>query len=175
MPHVAGRYYYSQIGLGADTSGIQPAVDVLYAQPILIPDTKTYTGIAIGCTIADASAPNDARLGIYTDGGGFPDALVLDAGTVSLATTGAKEIAISQSLPPGWYWTVYVSNTGSAQVRGYAGAGSLGWLGITTVGQTAHNLFWSVAFTYAALPNPFTGGGALGNANTGNIKVMLKI
>jgi hypothetical protein len=159
----------------------QPAANVLYAQPIIIPDAATYTGIAIQVTTA---ASGSARLGIYSDANGLPDSLILDAGTVSLTTAGAKEIAISQFLSPAWYWLAFVSNTGAAVYSGYSASGSVPWLGVATpTNKTTNYTFFRVSFTYGPLPATFPSGGVIdgatdatsGPVNTGNIKIMLKL
>lgn len=164
LPHVAGRYYGTPIGSGASATTGAVTADILYAIPFIVPDTHTYDRIAVECTTQDAVEPNDARLGIYTDSGaGAPDALVLDAGEIDLTGTGAKEITISQQLTPGWYWLAFVTESGVGIFRCYSGAAVQPWLGSSDPdGQTSGYSFWSVAFTYAALPNPFTVGGALG-------------
>jgi len=177
LPHVVGRYYSSPIGSGASaTTGVIP-IDILYAVPFIVPDTHIYDRIAVEVTTQDASEPNDARLGIYKDNGAHPGALVLDAGEIDLTGTGAKEITISQTLIPGWYWLVFVTESGVAILRTYSGSACLPWLGtVDPDGQTSGYSFWSVAFTYAALPDPFTGGGALGlgSATVQPPKVMLR-
>lgn len=59
----------------------------------------------IGCDVTTAGeASSVMRLGIYADNNGTPGALILDAGTVTTATTGIKTITISQKLAPGRYW-----------------------------------------------------------------------
>lgn len=49
------------------------------------------------------------RLGIYANAGGVPTSLILDAGTAATTSTGLKEVTISQSLDPGWYWLASVT------------------------------------------------------------------
>ena len=174
MYHVSGRYYWSQVGTGAQGAVATPAVNTLYGQPFFVPFTRTYDRISVHQTTQ--SVGNAARLGIYNDSTGTPGSLVLDAGTISQTGTGAKEITISQSLSPGWYWLAYVANTGAGVFEGWtATASCLGWLGCTTTtGTNANPTFVSVAFAYAALPDPFTGGSALANTNTGCMKIMLR-
>jgi len=178
LPHRTGRYYWTQIGVGATGATGDPNVNTLYAFPIFIPDLATYTRIAIHTTTAGTGS---ARLGIYNDNTGVPGSLVLDAGTVARSGTGAKEITISQSLARGWYWTAYVADQQDGIHRGFAQAGCLSWLGAAdTTGQTTNYTNWQVAFTYATLPDPFQAGGALGGAAPGTsgidcFKIMLAI
>jgi len=172
LPHTAGRYYWSQIGVGSTGAVGDPDADTLYAQPFFVPDNATYTAIAIHQT---TTTTGSARLGIYNDGGGVPTTLVLDAGTVTLTGTGAKEIVISQALTRGWYWVAGVWSVATGVYQAFTVAGSLNWLGADdTTGQTTNYAYYSIAHAFAALPNPF-GSGALGLASTGNVKIMLKI
>ena len=154
-PHASGRYYDSRLSTGYTTLAI--SANTLYAIPFLVPKTQTYTVISLEVTTL--AAAKSIRMGIYTDTNGAPDALVLDAGTVSVATTGSKTISISQSLSAGWYWLVVVSD-GTPTVRATSQT-AIGMLGFTSGTDTTIHVGFSVAFTYAALPNPFTGGGAL--------------
>ena len=68
----------------------------------------------IGCIVTVAAGAGSlGRLGIYysslTDC--YPGALLLDAGTVSVASTGNREITISQTLSEGIYWLAYLADT----------------------------------------------------------------
>ena len=86
----------------------------LYFLPIIVPSKYTYTGIL--CNVASALAGITGRMGVYAWSGGGPGALLLDAGTVSLATTGAKEIVISLTLDAGWYFLAFTAD-GVATMR----------------------------------------------------------
>ena len=86
-------------------------------QPIYVATRTTYLGIAVDVTTAGA-AGTLARLGIYQWDNGLPGARVLDAGTVSTATTGVKEIVISQALDPGFYF-LYCVVDGAPTLRAY--------------------------------------------------------
>ena len=86
---------------------VQPGYALLLYIPIFLPRPTTYSGIGIS---VQAAAGTLARLGIYNANAGSPSTLVLDAGTVSIATTGDKIIAISQLLQAGNYFLAYVSN-----------------------------------------------------------------
>lgn len=156
IPQTAGRFYSSPAALSLTTLAI--SANVLYATPFYVPTTKTYTAILIEVT---ATGAGSIRLGIYSDTSGAPDALVLDAGTVTVSSTGARSITISQSLAAGWYWLAGVANVAPTVRAGANTAPVNQMLGFTSGTDTTLHIAWSVAFTYAALPNPFTGGGAL--------------
>ena len=77
--------------------------------------------------------------------------MLLDAGEMSVATTGVKTITINQQLTKGIYWLAVVSD----------GAPTLLGKSVLT---PVHNLSggdpmpgWARAFTYAALPDPVGG------------------
>jgi len=76
--------------------------------PIYVYSSTTYERIGIYVTAA-GGVGSLARLGIYEDNGGVPGDLVLDAGTVSIASTGHKLITINQTLQ-GKYWLAYVAD-----------------------------------------------------------------
>ena len=91
--------------------------DILYV-PIIPAQTDTFIEIGLGVTTAGAGG-DIFRLGIYegTLGaeGWTPDALVVDAGTVSVSTPGGKSIVISESLTKGQvYFIAAVTNSTSA-------------------------------------------------------------
>lgn len=157
IPLAAGRFYDS--GLQSAYTTLAMAVNTLYAAPFYVPRTTTFTSINIEVTVL--ALASSMRLGIYTDTSGAPDALVLDAGTVSLTTTGGKTIAISQSLAAGWYWLAGVGN-GLATLRAASQTNAMGnQIGFSSGTDTTNHVGWSVAFAFGALPNPFQAGGAV--------------
>jgi hypothetical protein len=89
------------IGLRTASATATLVADRIYTCPIIIPRTATADRINVEITSTSASS---IRLGIYEESGGIPGALLLDAGTISAATTGNKEITISQELTPGIYF-----------------------------------------------------------------------
>lgn len=156
VPHVSGRFYDSRMHSTLTT--LTTAANTLYAVPFYVPRTVTYTSITIEVTTL--ASGKSIRMGIYTDSSGVPNTLVLDAGTISTTTTGAKTITISQSLSAGWYWLAGVGD-GTPGVRAASQTTALGSMGFTSGTDTTYHVGFSVAFTYAALPTPFTGGGTL--------------
>lgn len=82
------------------------AVDALFYQPIFVTTITTYDRIGIN---VQSGAAGTVRLGIYeadvsSPNAITPKALVLDAGTVDVTTTGTKQITISETLNPGFYF-----------------------------------------------------------------------
>lgn len=75
--------------------------------PILVPDSDTFTAIAVSVSSA-GNASSVLRLGIYEDDGGVPGDLVVDGGTVAADSTGDKTTSISEALSPGLYWLAVV-------------------------------------------------------------------
>lgn len=156
IPHASGRFYDSRLQSSFTTVAL--VANTLYAQPFYVPRSTTYA--TIGIEVTTLAVGKSVRLGIYNDNGGVPGSRVVDCGTVSTTTTGAKPITINQVLAAGWYWLAAVSD-GTATLRAAVQAGSLPSLGFTSGTDTTFHNGWSVAFTYAALPDPFTAGGAL--------------
>lgn len=156
-PHAGGRFYGNLCEATTSTT-LAIAANILYAMPIFVPLTTTYTVIAIEITTLKAGS--NIRLGIYSDTNGAPNALVLDAGIVSGGAVALVTIAINQKLTPGWYWLVALASD-TPTVRATNNSGAFPMLGRLTGLDTANHVGWSVAQAYGALPNPFTGGGAL--------------
>ena len=69
----------------------------IFAESLFIKETITFDQIRCECTTALAAS--SAQLGIYSDNGfKFPGALLVDAGTVSCATTGIKAITFGSPI-----------------------------------------------------------------------------
>ena len=101
-------------GGGTDTYSKAYTNGTMIAIPFMIPEAATATSLSIYCSGAVASSV--WRLGIYNNSasGDYPDTRLLDAGTVSTATTGVKTITISQSLSANTlYWLVAALKTGA--------------------------------------------------------------
>lgn len=79
---------------------------------LYVPATLSFDRICVNVSVA--ASGNIARLGVYdTDSNGLPSSLVFDAGSISCATTGLKEIVISQTLTAGWYYAALGGAGGS--------------------------------------------------------------
>lgn len=161
------RYTLPALANGTALTTLAITANRLYAIPFLLSGTHQF--IRIGLYVGTLSAGN-CRLGIYAnqDGDVYPGALVLDAGAVDVGSIGLKEIVISQELGPGLYWLALVGNS-TPTLRAIAVAGAMPILGLDNAFNTAPGNGWYVAFTYAALPNPFPGGGTV---NTGSLPAV---
>ena len=147
-PAVTNHYYQGMHGGNISTKLM--TIDVLYAVPIWIDQTTTFT--RIGIRVYSGVAGN-ARLGVYTSVAGVPSALVFDAGTVSTTSAAEVEITISQQLQPGLYFLACVfSSACSIYVDDPT-------IRFNILGKASSNSdstrYYSRAFTFAALPDPF--------------------
>lgn len=124
----SGLYYQAtpSVSLSVITTG----TGTFRATPFVVPRAVTLSRIGLEVTVA-GDVGSLVRLGIYADNGsGYPDALVLDAGTVAGDAVGVAENTISQALTPGLYWVGAVAQnvtTTQPSIRGIA----------TTSGATA--------------------------------------
>lgn len=131
-------------------------VDRLYAIIFVVPRALTVDRIAIG--VETLAAGKSVRLGIYNVGTNlYPGTLLLDAGVVSVATTGIKTITINQKLTKGIYFVSYICD-GGPKLRCYYPIGSL--LG-SDPGNFAGVVYggWYKNDTYGALPDPYPASG----------------
>jgi hypothetical protein len=167
---VSGRWY----GYPSATAGVQRIQAEMHGLPIVIGQAVTLQSIGINVTVAGSTGAL-ARLGIYNDGtDGKPGTLVLDAGTVDCTTTGAKTIAISQTLQPGRYWLACAlqgSPTTIPTIWGSSSATFVDGVGASSLSQ-ATTSGWLNQSVAGALPSPFNPGSALG---AGSPRVMVQI
>ena len=152
-----GAYYTNPEGY---YNALTMVANHLYAKPFIVVRNMTLDQIAIDVTTAVADA--SMRLGIYNDGTNlYPGTLLLDAGVVSVATTGVKTITINQALTKGIYWVVCVGD-GTPGVRSTIYAIQIpNILGLQHTALHIVYAGWDVTFTYGVLPTPFTAGGGL--------------
>lgn len=93
---VTGNYYFGPFGI-SEADGNYGSGS-LVAMPFWASHDAVFT--RIGASVAAPVAASTLRLGIYDNdnaSGNVPGSLILDAGTISSATSGAKEITISYS------------------------------------------------------------------------------
>lgn len=165
-----GEYHITLFG-GRATASL--TANTLYALPLLVARDMTIDRIAIQVTSAGA-AGTKARLGIYELGTNlYPGALLLDAGEVDVDGTGVLAITIDQALTKGIYFTAVVSD-GTPQLRSVIADDLTSPLfGLLSTNFNIHHNLWSVAHTYAALPDPFTAGGSLGRLDPFKVPVRV--
>ncbi len=145
------RYHGGQTTVPSSTQTLALSANTLYVVPFAVGDTATFARIGIDVTVADAG--KSARLGIYSWSDGVPGARILDAGAVSVGTTGIKEITISQALDAGMYGLALVGD-GTPTIRANSVAPIAAFaIGTATPGVADYRM--SRAFTYAALPDPW--------------------
>lgn len=78
---------------------------------------RACTVQSLSVFVTTAVASSTIRLGIYADdGAGRPGSLLLDAGTVDSATTGFKELVMSQVLTAGLHWFGVAQQGGATAV-----------------------------------------------------------
>lgn len=150
--------YYGPFFIGAYLN-YTLSTGTIYYQFSYIPRDVNITSLAVNVTTA-ASGVN-VRLGIYSLASGNATSLVLDAGTVSAATTGQKDAAVSLSLPAGWYaFASTASGAGVALTGLSANTIDFPFIGYSSV-QTYGSLGKSGGFTYGSLPStapsPYSG------------------
>lgn len=142
-----------------------PAIDTLIAMPFISPaHGGTLDRIAFRVTTGGALG-SVARVGLYenTDNKNlYPAALLADSGSTVTTSTGAKTYTISQELEPGRvYWLAYVCGTAAPTLRCLAMANCSHLLGQDNNLNNNLNVGLTVAFTFAALPDPFSGSAAM--------------
>lgn len=144
---VDGQYY------GPVTDGTL-AVDTLVADHLAAVPVNYMDVIwnRIGISVATGVANGVCRLGIYTNDGGKPGALILDAGFVPTDTTGDKEITIDFEAPTDWYWLVAISNVAVDCKVLTSMIGAFGAVGTATDDVVRH---MRASYTYGPLPATF--------------------
>lgn len=172
---VSGYYYtWLQNDLVSGTTYGASNGEVV-AQPFSIGTTATATRIAVNVQSA-GPAGSIIRLGIYSNDATTdkPNALLLDAGTVAVSTTGWKAITISQALTAGTYWlaaiqvagtsgggfdpvTTGYSFTGQTPYGTVASPSSTPTVGYSMTGQTGLPATYTITSTRLVLPTIWLG------------------
>ena len=149
MPgHSASRRYFPANVLAAG-AGAAGAANFVAFVPFCVGQPTTFTGIGVNVTAAGSTT---VRLGIYSNSGSQPGSLILDAGTVSITTTGQKTASISQSLTAGWYWLACHYDASPPSLTSTpAGVGHPG-IGAATSSTSLHSGYIAVQAYASGLP-----------------------
>jgi len=150
--YVQGRYYAGEALSPTAAGTLTIAANTIYATPFAIRQQQVWNKIAIYVSTAQAGA--SAYLGVYRMENGKPTTLVGTPGIVSLATTGLKELTVSEMLQQGMYALFVLPDVSGAIIT----AGTLSSQAIATVGTSGFGVadtLITAAYTYGALPATF--------------------
>ena len=150
--NVTGAYYNAG-GSVSGTATLAVTVGRLYFRPFKVFREGVYDRIGVNVT---ATSTGTARVGIYEFSSGDPQAIVLDAGAVSTASTGIQVATISQYLEVGKIYASAVVFSSTATVTSTADSGFPANVTYTTTpaaGTTEFNGYQT--FAYSSLPDPF--------------------
>lgn len=158
-------------------------ITTLRASPWIVPHTITIDKIQAEISTAASPTSTTCRIGIYTDNGNaYPDALVAgsDVGTfTTTATVKTNTFGSPITLHEGLHWLSYTCGTaGTTQPTWRAlTAGSIPpVLGVTSVmGTNNGGNGYTVAFTFAALPQTFPAGATVLPSNTNVAQILVEI
>jgi hypothetical protein len=168
--YVAGRYYFPG---PSGTATVPLAANRLYAVPFFSFQRQTFTKLGIEITTA---AGTNGRLGIYKWVNGVPASLALDAGAISIASTGYQEITgLNFTLNPGVYGLAFLPDT-AVTVRAITNTG-ISWFANFLLGASASGvaieLLVNAAQTYGALPATFPASFIYQSANAPAVGLRL--
>lgn len=176
FPMVSGRFYAPPIVIANGDSWIDNGY--IFALPIYVPNS---VGIASMHVNVAGQPGSFARVGMYTDANGYPDALAFEADNpIDCEGSGDRSVSVTNgSLTEGWHWLA-CAVTGDTQMHtSQQSETTLRLLGTNTarnaLGQTAAQSGIAAAFTYAALPSTFPSGGGLAHAVIGTGCPMIAI
>lgn len=149
---IAGRYYTPN--LLSTTSSATLSISRLYLAPMYFPRTRSVDRIGINVATA-GGAGSVARLGLYNadPDTNLPTTVLLDASTVTIASTGAKEATINQSLS-GFVWLA-VTGSAAAVLSGHTNDMVPALVGAPGIGSlTAYKtIYFDTAAPASALPS----------------------
>lgn len=139
------------------------AVGTVRLYPFEAPRGGTIDRLAIEVTASGAGRLG--RLGVYAATSVtniYPSALLYDSGSLDWSANSIKVYTPSIALTPRrLHWLAVETSVGTVTLRSFsAAAGALGFLTSGLLGANGITL----ARAFAALPNPFTAGGALASS-----------
>lgn len=103
----SGVYITGRMFNAGATGTVALAANTLYAMPLVMDGAASWTKISINVTSTGTAA--NCRLGVFTaDTNGAPSTLLFDGGVANVTGTGTKDVTISQTINPGFYYGVVV-------------------------------------------------------------------
>lgn len=166
-PGLVSGETYAPAPLTGAFGGAAPTTSTLIAYPIFVPHPCTIATLTFTQN-SNGSAGKLHRMGLYSNSGGIPSALLSDGGSVA-ADTGssvAKSVTITYAITaPGWYWTAMTTDT-SGNIWIPSGSISL-YSSIPASTITAKPAYCQTAAAApgSSLPNPFGAGAFFAIAN----------
>lgn len=115
----------------------------LVAVPFLYTAARPVDAFALEITTAGAGAV--ARVGLYAVGAnGLPAKRLIESADIDCSTTGVKVATFGAvSIPPGWYYMLFVCKTAIVGVRAFSGGGAGALFMTNMLGQAAFNAPYS--------------------------------
>ncbi len=154
-----GTVNYSLPGAGFTGASTEANVaNTLYYMPIMTRTTITLDRIAIQVSSSSVTTGSTARLGIYEATINWqPDALIVDAGTVAIDSTGIKALTIAETLVAGRYLLVYIADQSDVVYREMQAIAPFSGIAPTAfVAPIIELSIASQASAHPALPDPGT-------------------
>lgn len=123
LPQAAGTYFSASIG-AVNTSTIAQAANRLEFYPFI--PARDLSIDELGVDVSTAVASSLARVGIYSDNAGQPNALLRGTADLNCATTGAKaEVVTALALTKGTVYWLAVLASSTQTLRGLPTAAML--------------------------------------------------
>ena len=169
------RWYGNNVNqLGPNTIALSGTASVIRAAPWIISQPMRIDKISAEIVGPGNPTSTLCRIGIYRDNGNvYPDQLVAGTGSTEFAdtTAGVKTLAVSPiTLQPGLYWHAWTCGTAATTQPTFRGLGIGAMppvLGIvSTMGTLGAGTFYTVAFTYAVMPDTFPAGATIISATS---------
>lgn len=147
--------YFSGMA-GDNVANYSMAGDTIAYVPLIIQENVSVD--RIGINVTSALSEGEARLGIRRFVNKALGELILDAGTVDCSTTGAKQIIINTTLPPGLYMGMLHNKVAGTSFSSYSQSGISGSIvGRSSIG-TSFNAGFALDVPYGPFPtNPESG------------------
>jgi len=151
-PMLPSRFYDNAHGLVAGRIG---QTSVPGSRLICVPFLMTHTGDlplrSMGIDVRTATIGGNARLGIYSDNGGRPGALFVDAGEIATTSVGYRSRALGLDLPRGLWWLAVIFDMATT-VRIYDDRNGIGMMGFSTSTGVTPAISQSAPTIYGPLP-----------------------